>query len=55
MPDNYQLNYTGREIDTLLKKVEELPDGGYQLTDTEKAEIVNAVIAALPKYNGEVS
>ena len=56
MPEsNYQLKYTGTEIDALLKKVDDLPDGGYQLTEAEKAEIVEAVIAAIPKYSGEVS
>ncbi len=55
MPDNYQLKYTGAEIDALLDKIKALPDDGYELTDTDKAEIVEAVIAALPKYSGEVS
>lgn len=55
MPDNYQLKYTGAEIDALLDKINDLPKDGYKLTEADKGEIVEDVIVALPKYNGEVS
>lgn len=31
------------------------PGPAYTLTETDKAEIVTAVVAALPVYNGEVA
>lgn len=43
--ENGVLTYKGKEIE----------GKGYELTDEDKTEITNAVIEALPKYNGEVA
>ena len=51
---NYQLKYPGAEVDALLDKANNLPDSGYKLTESDKTEIVEAVIAAQPKLNGKV-
>ena len=60
----YNLSYTASEINTKLRKIDildankldasELPSAINTALDQAKAEMIDAVIAALPVYNGEV-